>query len=201
MTPLSLRRFIATTIAGMAGAAGEVLIDTTNQRAVVSDAATLGGFPQAQIGDLPGRNTIVNGNFAINQRGYASGGSLAAGAYAHDRWKAGTNGCAYTFSQANADTAITITSGTLVQAIDVGNVYASSVWLTWQGTATARVWQGSAAGAFSAGTAAKVGGITVNALLVSGLTLGTINQRRVFDGHARPRAARGGAAECRADAV
>ena len=172
-TPLSLRRYIAMALANMAGAAGEIIVDTTNQRATVHDGVTLGGFPQAAIGDLPGRNALINGNFAINQRGYASGGSLAAGAYAHDRWKAGTAG-AYTFSQANPDTVVTITSGTLVQAVDVGNVYAASMWLTWTGTATARVWQGSATGVFSGGTTANVGGVTVNALLVSGLTLGTI---------------------------
>lgn len=167
------RREAATYVSTHAGAVGEMIVDTTSQRVTVHDGATLGGFPQAQIGDLPGRNAIINGNFAINQRGYASGGSLAAGAYAHDRWKAGTAG-AYTFSQSNADTAVTITSGTLIQAIDVGNVYASSVWLTWQGTATARVWQGSASGAFLAGVTKVVGGVTVNALLVTGLALGTV---------------------------
>ncbi len=37
-------------------------------------------------------NRVINGNFAINQRGYASGAALAAGAYAHDRWRAGAGG-------------------------------------------------------------------------------------------------------------
>jgi hypothetical protein len=99
---------------------------------------------------------------------------LAANAYAHDRWKAGAGGCTYTFAQAIPDTTITITAGTLVQAVDAPNVYATAWWLTWTGTATARVWQGSASGVFAAGAATKVGGVTVNALLVSSLTPGTI---------------------------
>ena len=167
------RREAAAFLASFVGAQGELLVDTTNNRIQVHDGVTPGGWPAAGIGDLPGRNALVNGNFGVNQRGYASGASLAAGAYAHDRWKAGTAG-AYTFTQTNPDTVVTITSGTLVQAVDVGNVYATSMWLTWTGTATARVWQGSASGTFAAGTATTVGGVKVNALLVTGLTLGVI---------------------------
>ena len=167
------RREAAAFLASFVGAQGELLVDTTDNRVQVHDGVTPGGWPAAGIGDLPGRNALVNGNFGVNQRGYASGASLAAGAYAHDRWKAGTAG-SYTFTQTNPDTVVTITSGTLVQAVDVGNVYATSMWLTWTGTATARVWQGSASGTFAAGTATTVGGVKVNALLVTGLTLGVI---------------------------
>ena len=168
------RREAASFLSTYVGAQGELLVDTTNNRIQVHDGATPGGWPAAGIGDMTGRNALINGSFAINQRGYASGVALAAGAYAHDRWKAGASGCSYTFSQALPDTTITITAGTLVQAVEAANVYATTWWLTWTGSAQARVWQGAASGAFSSGTAMNVGGVAVNALQVTGLVIGTI---------------------------
>ncbi len=168
------RREAAGFLSSYVGAQGELLVDTTNNRVQVHDGATPGGWPAAAIGDLPGRNALINATFSVNQRTYASGAALAANTYAHDRWKAGAGGCTYTFTQTVPDTTVTITAGTLVQAVDAPNVYAGAYWLTWVGTATARVWQGSAAGAFSAGVTTSVGGVTVNALLVGGLAVGTI---------------------------
>ena len=173
-TPTQFRREAAAYVSTHAGLPGEIIIDTTNQRETVHDGTTLGGFPQAAIGDLAGRNAGLNTNFAVNQRGYASGTALGAGVYAHDRHKAGSGGCTYTFSQAIPDTAITITAGTLIQAVDAPNVYATAYWLTWTGTAQARVWQGSASGTYGSGVSAKVDGVTVNALFVTGLAAGTI---------------------------
>ena len=49
---------------------------------------------------LPGfRNLLIDGNFAVNQRGYASGVALGAHSYAHDRWQEaiGNTGAAYFF--------------------------------------------------------------------------------------------------------
>lgn len=157
------------TSATIAGAYGFLAL-TSNGKG----AWTLVDFTGATTQQLTNRNTIVNGNFAVNQRGYASGTALGAAGYAHDRWKAGASGCTYAFTQAVPDPVVTITAGTLVQAVDAPNVYATSYWLTWTGTATARVWQGSASGAFSAGLSLVASGVTVNALLVTGLTLGTI---------------------------
>ena len=168
------RRETAAFLSSYVGAQGELLVDTTNNRVQVHDGATAGGWPAAGIGDLPGRSAAINGNFAVNQRAYASGTALAAGAYAHDRWKAGGGGCTYTYSQVSPDTSVTITGGSIVQAVDVGNVYATAYWLTWTGTAKARVWQGSPSGSFVSGASVTVGGIVANALLVTGLTLGTI---------------------------
>ena len=144
------RREAASFLSTYVGAQGEFLVDTTNNRVQVHDGVTPGGWAAARLADLSGRNAVINGNFAINQRGYASGTSLAAGVYAHDRWKAGSGGCTYTFTQAVPDTGVTIAAGTLVQAIEAPNINATSVWLSWTGTATARVWQGSAAGTYAA---------------------------------------------------
>ena len=84
-------------------------------------------------------NKLVNGNFLINQRAYASGGSLGAGAYAHDRWKAGASGCSYTFTPGVPDTMITITSGSLMQVVEDVNIEAGTYTLSWSGSAAGRV--------------------------------------------------------------
>lgn len=73
------------------------------------------------------KNFLINGDFAINQRGFA-GGALAAGVYGHDRWKAGTGGCNYTV---NATTAvITHTSGPLVQVIEAPRLASTQVMVS-----------------------------------------------------------------------
>ncbi len=113
-------------------------------------------------GPLAGfRNRVINGNFAINQRAQASGTALAASAYGHDRWKAGAAGCTYTFTAATPDTTVTITAGTLTQVIEAANVEGGTYTLSWTGTATARVYQGTAAGSYVA-----------SPLVVTGLSAG-----------------------------
>lgn len=89
------------------------------------------------------RNLLINGNFAINQRGYVSGSALTAGSYAHDRWKAGASGCTYSFTQAKPDTTINILAGTLKQIIEDTSVEGGSYVLSWTGTATVRINGGS----------------------------------------------------------
>ncbi|MDX2158994.1 MAG: DUF2793 domain-containing protein [Hyphomicrobiaceae bacterium] len=61
-------------------------------------------------------NFLVNGDFRINQRGFA-GGALPAGAYGHDRWKADTGGASYSVAPTGI---VTLTSGTLVQPVEPG---------------------------------------------------------------------------------
>ncbi len=122
---------------------------------------------------LAGKNLLRNGNGAINQRAVSGTVTLAAGAYGHDGFKAGANGCTYTFAISGADTLFTISAGTLVQVIEPANVFATSVWLGWFGTSTARIWQGTAAGTFVAGAPISMRTGTINTLLVTGLSLAT----------------------------
>lgn len=92
------------------------------------------------------RNRVINGGFTINQRAYVTNTALAAGVYAHDRWKAGAGGCTYTFMQGSAgvNTTITITAGTLCQIIEGCNLPEGGTYtLSWTGTAQARVNAGS----------------------------------------------------------
>jgi hypothetical protein len=91
-------------------------------------------------GSSSSRNRIINGNFAINQRGVSGTVTLAAGAYGHDRWKAGASGCTYTFAASGNDTVITITSGSLMQVVEGVNVEGGQYTLNnGGGTAQMRV--------------------------------------------------------------
>ena len=171
------RREAAAFLASFVGAQGELLVDTTNKRVQVHDGVTPNGWPAAAIRDMAGFNLGINTNGASNQRGVSGTVTLAAGAYGHDRMKAGANGCTYTFSSAaDGDTTFTITAGSLIQAVDVGNVFSTAMWLTWTGTVLARVYQGAAstAPALGAGSAVPIDGTMVNAILATGLALGTM---------------------------
>ena len=60
-----------------------------------------------------GQNLLINGDMQIDQRGFA-GGTLAAGAYGFDRWKAGAGGASLSLSGFTA----TLGSGVLVQPVE-----------------------------------------------------------------------------------
>lgn len=145
----------------------------TGALTLVGDAVSaLEAVPKQQldaaVAAIAGRNRIINGTFAINQRAFA-GGALTFGVYGHDRWKAGAGGATYTVS----GEAATITAGTLQQVIEGVNVPEGGAYtLSWTGTAQARVdggayaaspitVTGKTAGAnttveFSAGTVSRV---------------------------------------------
>lgn len=112
---------------------------------------------QALVQDLPrmplsaqtsaiGRNRIVNGAFGVNQRAVSGTVTLGAGAYGHDRWKAGASGCTYTFSTTANVTTLTISAGSLQQVIEGVNLQSGTHVLSWTGTAQGKI----AAGAYSA---------------------------------------------------
>lgn len=58
-------------------------------------------------------NLLINGNFTLNQRAFA-GGSLAAGSYGFDRWKAGAAGANLSRS---GDT-LMLASGSIIQVVE-----------------------------------------------------------------------------------
>lgn len=102
------------------------------------------------------KNKLINGLLAINQRAVSGTVVLSAGAYGHDRFKAGSGGCTYTFSASNGVTTLNITAGTLVQVVEGSGIRSGVHTLTWQGTAQGRI----NAGPFSSSIAAAtlVGG-------------------------------------------
>lgn len=92
------------------------------------------------------KNRLIDAGFIINQRAYTSGTSLSSGVYGHDRWKAGSGGGTYTFTQGSLGVpiTITITAGTIQQVIEGCNVAEGGTYtLSWSGTATARINSGS----------------------------------------------------------
>ncbi len=64
---LQMRRGAAAQVAAFTGAQGEIIIDTTNNRAVVSDGATTGGWPAAKLAEV-----ITNTRTAVADATYAA---------------------------------------------------------------------------------------------------------------------------------
>jgi hypothetical protein len=88
---------------------------TTWWEAIIVDrstgAVTLPNTSLAAGGSL--QNILINGDFQLNQRVFA-GGTLAAGTYGFDRWKADTGGCSISVSSFT----VTLASGTIVQIVE-----------------------------------------------------------------------------------
>lgn len=119
-------------------------------------------------------NVIINPSFRINQRGYVSAATLAAGEYGHDRWKAGASGGDYTFTQGENSTTITIGSGkSLIQVVENKNVYGGTYTLSWTGTATAR---------YGVDSATPSGSYVSSPITFSGQTSGTVMSVEFTDG-------------------
>jgi hypothetical protein len=113
------------------------------------------------------RNYLINGAFQINQGGYISGTVLAAGAYGHYQWKAGSGGGDYFFAQSTGNTTITIVAGkSLIQPIeDVRVTGGGNYTLVWTGTAQARA---------GVNTLTPAGAYAASPLLITGQTDGTV---------------------------
>jgi hypothetical protein len=111
-------------------------------------------------GAIGAKNALINGNFGINQRAVSGTVTLSAGAYGHDRFKAGASGCTYTFATSNNITTLTITAGSLIQVIEGINLQSGTYTLSWTGTAQGKIGGGSYAGSGVTGTV--TGGTNLN---------------------------------------
>jgi hypothetical protein len=129
---------------------------------VPTPTATTHAATKAYVDSAVGKNKIINGNFIVNQRVYVTNTETASGVYTHDRWKAGSSGCKYTFTTANVPTTITIpASDSLIQVIEGINLETATYTVSWSGTS-----QGKEAG----GTYAD-SGFTVSCTAGTNLTL------------------------------
>ena len=92
-------------------------------------------------GPLSGlRNLIINGNFAINQRGYVSGSAVpVANTYTLDRWKIVTTPQSLTFTTNGNGRTVTAPSGGIEQVIEGASIEGGSYVINWTGTATCTV--------------------------------------------------------------
>ena len=150
--------------------AGDTLPKSALPALSLADVSGLGGFS--------GRNQIINGGFSVNQRAVTGTVTLAAGAYGHDRWKAGAGGCTYTFATAANITTITISAGSLQQVVEGLNLRSGPHTLSWSGTASGRIGVGDYGA--SGITATVTGGANITVEFNSGtlasvqLELGTV---------------------------
>ncbi|MDR3373159.1 MAG: DUF2793 domain-containing protein [Ancalomicrobiaceae bacterium] len=98
-----------------------------------------------------------------------AGYKLSAGQYGHDGVKGGASGCTYTFATTGVDATLTISAGSLIMAVEDKLLEGGAYALAHEGTAQARVWQGTGytgTGSYGAATRAAP-------LIVTGLTAGT----------------------------
>ncbi len=120
-----------------------------------NDVISANGYNQAYL-----KNAIINGNFQVNQRAKSGTVTLTSGQYGHDRWKAGSSGCTYTFATVENVTTITISSGSLIQVIEGINLETDTYVLSWNGTAQGKIGAGSYGS--SGVTGSVVGGTNLN---------------------------------------
>lgn len=166
---------------------GEVSVAGWPAAGPVSSFNTRSGAVTLSLADVTGAggaplqpNRVDNSGFQINQRSYVSGTALAAGAYGHDRWKAGASGCTYTFTQAangGPDTTITITAGSLQQVVPASTVTGGIYTLQWFGTA-----QGRVNGAAYAASPNVTASLPANTNVTIEFNAGTVGEVRIVSG-------------------
>lgn len=106
-----------------------------------TDITSLGSIASINGGQLAGmRNLLINGNLAINQRGYVSGAAVgAANTYTLDRWRVVTSGQNLAFTASGNGNSMTAPAGGVEQVIEGANIGGGTYVLGWTGTATATV--------------------------------------------------------------
>jgi hypothetical protein len=101
------------------------------------------GATVVQTASPVGSNVCHNSGFRVNQRSVSGTVTLAANQFGHDRWKAGSSGCTYTFSKTNGITTLNISVGSLLQVIDGEELRTGTYTLSWTGTAQGKIGAGS----------------------------------------------------------
>jgi hypothetical protein len=90
--------------------------------------------------NVVGKNKLINGNFAINQRAYATGtATTGANQYTLDRWRVVTSGQSLAFSASGNGNQVTAPAGGVEQVVEGNNIEGGTYTLSWAGTATATV--------------------------------------------------------------
>jgi hypothetical protein len=89
-------------MASFTGAAGETNVDTTNNRIVVQDGITAGGWPAARLSEIGGGflNKFRNGTMDVWQRGTSALTATTSGAHTADGWIVLPTGASVTAAQA-----------------------------------------------------------------------------------------------------
>ena len=116
---------------------------TANDVVDTADASQYLTAARALFNPNLGKNLLINYTFNENQRAKSGTVVLAANEYGHDRMRAGSGGCTYTFAKSGNYTVITITAGTLQQVVEGDAVFGGNHVLSWGGTAQGRINAGS----------------------------------------------------------
>ena len=117
------------------------LSDSTSTTSSVLAATPTAVKSAYDLANAAAVNLLLNSNFAINQRVYASAANLASGSYGFDRWKSNYTNTTLTFTASTQGQSLTINaSGGIQQIIEQGLVPAGTYTLSWTGTATGRVY-------------------------------------------------------------
>jgi len=122
-TQVQLRRGTSTQVAAFTGAQAEIAVDTTNNRVVVQDGSTAGGFAAAKLAEAV--TTIKATDGAVVSQSAGSGGvtALVGGPGGHvnrfrnatmDVWQRGTSGTVTTSGGYTADGWIVVPTGASV---------------------------------------------------------------------------------------
>lgn len=117
-------------------------LDTEKAKAGANaDITSLGSLASINGAQLAGmRNLLINGNLAINQRGYVSGTATSgANQYTLDRWRVVTSGQSLVFTASGNGNSMTAPAGGVEQVIEGANIGGGTYVLGWTGTATATV--------------------------------------------------------------
>ena len=146
-------------------------------RDVSVDGTKLDGI-ESEATKTSRKNVLINGNFAINQRGVSGTVILSAGEYGHDRFKAGASGCTYTFATSAGITTLTITAGSLQQIIEGDNLETATYILSWTGTSQGKI----GAGAYS--SSGVTGSVTGGSNLTIEWNTGTLSLTQLEKGSA-----------------
>lgn len=149
-----------------------------NTKAPITNPNFVGNVYANGLNLLLLKNAIINGGFQVNQRAKSGTVILNAGEYGHDRWKAGSSGCTYTFNTVENLTTITITAGSLIQVIEGLNLETDTYTLAWEGTAQGKI------GAGSYGASGLTGSVTGGSNLNIEFNIGTISKVRFNRGSA-----------------
>lgn len=122
-------------VAGFGSTTGKAIVGLTPAEVRSYAAVPISNF----------RNKIMNALGALNTRAVSGTVTLAAGAFGHDRMKAGAAGCTYTFATSNGVTTFTISAGSLQHTVEARAFagQAGRYWLSWSGTAQGRINGGS----------------------------------------------------------
>lgn len=113
----------------------------TREERIVALAQAIGTDVKALLARSH-QNLLYNASFQMNQRAVVAG-SFAAGAYALDRWKAGSAGCTLAFAASTAPRSVQITAGSLLQILPADDLEQGRQYtLSWKGNAQARIGTG-----------------------------------------------------------